>query len=586
MSSQIEEVKSRVDIADLLGSYLKLSKAGVNFKARCPFHNERTASFFVSPARQIWHCFGCQKGGDVFKFLMEIEGCEFRDALRSLAERAGVELKSESPQIQDEKTRQFAILEEAAQFFESNLAVGPLNYLKSRGLKDETIREFRLGYAPDVWRSLFNHLSAKGYQTGDIEKAGLIIRKQETKDYGLMTMDYYDRFRGRIIFPIFNQSGKVIAFGGRIYPEKEGAAKYVNSPETALYQKSKTLYGLHKSKIEILRENSCVLVEGYMDFLSVYQAGTKNAVAVSGTALTLEQLKILRRVCEKLVVSFDMDEAGEGAAKRGIDLALKDNFDIKVIKLPENFKDPAEVISADTKLWNDSLLGARHIVQFYIDSALNKFASLADESRRAASSPELNREIQKNVLPAVANLFSDLEQAHWAREISAILNIKEEAVWNALSKIRPVIQRGAQSDDWAKSDLVAKSQTRKDLLENRVLGIAAKYPELLEKNQPNIEPIMFSGDKQAAFAEIRNGNFGGLKDFISRLALEAEFFLEGVESAEAEFTKCVRELRREHLKEKMNLLSGKISLAEKNKKDDLPNLLMEFKNLSEKIGKI
>lgn len=578
MSSQVEDIKSRIDVADLVGSYLKLQKAGVNFKARCPFHNEKSASFFVSPARQIWHCFGCQKGGDVFKFLMEIEGCEFREALNNLAQRAGVELKRESPQLQDERSKQFAILEEAARFFENNLFLNqvPLDYLKNRGLSAETIKEFRLGYVSNDWRTLFNHLSAKGYKAQDIESAGLIIKSEN---------NYYDRFRGRIIFPIFNQGGKVVAFGGRIFetptagrePSMQNAgAKYVNSPETALYQKSKILYGLHKSKIEILRENSCVLVEGYMDFLSAYQAGTKNAAAVSGTALTSDQLKILNRFCEKLIVSFDMDEAGEGAAKRGIDLALNQGFDVKVLKLPNGFKDPADTILADKKLWLDSLQEACHIVQFYIDSAKKKFL---------AGSPELSREIQRSVLPGVASLSSDLEQAHWVREISAILNIKEEAVWNALQKTQNTSSQNTNKTQNEEILETAKIITRKELLENRVLGIVAKYPELLEKQSAGIEQSLFSGEKQTAFAEIRNGTGGGLKDFISRLVLEAELFLEGVESAEAEFIKCARELHRENLKEKMTLLSAKINYAEKNNKENLSSLLLEFKNLSDKMNK-
>ena len=560
MSSQIEDIKSRVDVADLLGSYLKLQKSGVNFKARCPFHNERTASFFVSPARQIWHCFGCQKGGDVFKFIMEIEGCEFKEALETLAQRAGIELRRESPQVQDAKSKQFAILEEATKFFVSSLSNPIAKYLHDRGLTEETIREFRLGYAPDEWRALFNHLSSKGFRDVDVENAGLIIRKQNSKDYGLSTMDYYDRFRGRIIFPIFNQSGKVIAFGGRLFIDSSGgkSAKYVNSPETALYQKSKTLYGLHKSKIEILRENSCVLVEGYMDFLSAYQAGTKNLAAVSGTALTLDHLKILNRICEKLIVSFDMDEAGDGATKRGIDLAIKDGFDVKVIKLPDGFKDPSEAISADPKFWASSLLSARHIVQFYIDSAQKKFL---------AGSPELSREIQRSVLPAVSSLGSDLEQAHWVREITAILNIKEEAVWNALSKIRST--KSETRNNEVEIINTEKVKTRKELLENRIVAILEKHPEFLENSDYFLDKDFYK-EKQSS----------------SRFILEAEIFLEGIADVKAEFIKCARELNREGLKEKMNLLSAKISYAEKNKKENLSSLLSDFKNLSDKINKI
>lgn len=559
MSSQIEEVKNRIDIVDLLGSYIKLLRAGVNLKACCPFHNERTASFFVSPQRQIWHCFGCQKGGDVFKFIMEIEGCEFREALENLAQRAGVELKKESPQVRNERDNQFAILEEAASFFESRLTGEPLQYLKNRGLSKETIKEFRLGYASDDWQFLINHLSSKGFKEKDIEKCGLIIKSQTT-EYNLSTTNYYDRFRGRIIFPIFNQGGKVIAFGGRIYPEKADTAKYVNSPETTLYQKSKLLYGLHKSKIEILRNESCIIVEGYMDFLSVFQSGTKNVVAVSGTSLTGEQLKILRRICEKVVVAFDMDEAGENASRRGIDLALKEGFDVKVLKFGEGMKDPADVVTKDKNLWHSCLQNSIHIVQFYIDSALKKFA---------VGSSELSREMQKNVIPAVVNLLSDLEQAHWVRKISTILNIKEETVWNTLQKIHSVIPHGVQSDDWVKPDLITKPKTRKELLENRILAILTKHPEFLDKKIGWLNADFYK-EKQAS----------------SRFILEAELFLESVVDAEAEFIKCARELQKENLKEKMSILSQRIGFAERNKSADLPNLLSEFKNLSENIKKI
>lgn len=577
MSSQIEEVKSRVDVVDLVGSYLKLERAGVNFKARCPFHNEKSASFFVSPARQIWHCFGCQKGGDVFKFVMEIEGCEFREALENLAGRAGIELKRELPQAKNERSSYFAIMEEATKFFENHLVGEALSYLKQRGLLEETMHEFRLGYVSDEWRSLLNHLSSKGFREADIEKAGLIIKK----DNG----DYYDRFRGRIIFPIFNQSGKVIAFGGRVYPEKAGqpvgGAKYINSPETSFYQKSKILYGFHKSKIEILRNESCVVVEGYMDFLSVYQLGTKNVVAVSGTALTGEQLKILRRHCEKIIAAFDMDEAGESAARRGIELALKEGFEVKILQFGDGLKDPADVLQKDKSLWLKYLQNTRHIVQFYIDSALKKFP---------LGSSELSREIQKNVLPSVANLFSDLEQAHWIKEISAILNIKEEVVWVALSKIQST--NSGNTNKTQKEEILetAKTRTRKELLENKILGIAAKYPEILQKKPATLEPYLFSGKKQTIFAEILNpsinGSASGFKDFISRLVLESELFLEGIADAETEFMKCVRELQKEHTKEKMNILFQKITLAEKNNSPELPELLIEFKNLSDQIGKI
>ena len=569
MVSQIEEVKERTDVADLVGSYIKLDRAGINFKARCPFHNERSASFFVSPQRQIWHCFGCQKGGDVFKFIMEIEGCDFRESLENLAKRAGVELKRESPQIQDEREKYFAIMEEATKFFESHLVLGELNelsspraYLHGRGLTEETIREFRLGYALDDWRTLLNHLSAKGFKEVDIEKTGLIIASSN-KGQGAR---YYDRFRGRIIFPIFNHGGKVVAFGGRVFevPAKVGTppttagavgAKYINSPETAFYQKSKILYGLHKSKIEILREKACVVVEGYMDFLMGYQAGTKNIVASSGTALTQDHVKILRRLCDKIIAGFDMDEAGESAARRGIELALADGFDIRVLKFDKEFKDPADVVAKDKNLWLSYLQNSRHIVQFYIDSALKKFP---------AGSSELSREMQKNVLPVVSSLFSDLEQAHWIKEISAILNIKEEVIWSALQKIPNSKSQILNNTEIL--DPKFQTQTRKELLEQRMLAICAKHPEFLE-------------DK-AILADIDFKE----KQVTSHFVLEAELFLNTIAEAREEFIKCAWELKKENIKEKMGVLSQRISFAEKNKNEHLPELLIEFKNLSEQIN--
>ena len=312
MSSQIEEIKSRIDIVELIGSYLKLQKAGANFKASCPFHNERTPSFNVSSARQIWHCFGCGKGGDIFTFVQEIEGAEFPEALKMLAERAGVELRPEDPNLRSEKNRLFQLMEEAAKFFENNLRAGEqvLGYLGKRGLSDETIGEFRLGYASEEWRALVQHLAAKGFKFPEMEKAGVAVKRGGAQAITGNSAEYFDRFRGRIMFPIFDYNGRVIAFGGRIFPERENEAKYVNSPETPLYQKGRTLYGLNKSKQEILKKGECVLVEGYMDMAMSWQGGVKNVVAVSGTALTDEQLKILRRLSEKFISSFDIYEAG------------------------------------------------------------------------------------------------------------------------------------------------------------------------------------------------------------------------------------------------------------------------------------
>lgn len=311
MSSIVDQIKDRVDIIDLISGYLKLQKSGINYKARCPFHNEKTASFFVSPERQIWHCFGCSAGGDIFGFVKQIEGIEFADALRMLAARAGVELHRQSPeyqQYQTAKTKLYEICALATRFFEKQLRESvagkkALDYLRDRGLTDESIKNFRLGYAPESWNALGEFLE-RNYDSKDVFDAGLAVKKENS--------GYYDRFRSRIMFPIFDLNGQVVGFSGRIFgePAKDAeAAKYVNTPQTAIYDKSRVLYGLDKAKLDIRRKNKCLVVEGNIDVIMSYQAGAANVVASSGTALTDGHLKIIKRYTDNLDLCFDADSA-------------------------------------------------------------------------------------------------------------------------------------------------------------------------------------------------------------------------------------------------------------------------------------
>jgi len=560
MSSQIEEIKNRIDIVELISSYLRLQKAGANFRGLCPFHREKTPSFNVSPVRQIWHCFGCGKGGDHFTFLQEIDGIEFGEALKTLAERAGVELRPEDREARSERDGLFKILEEAAKFFESNLATGlpsgnPVasGYLKSRGVTDETMKEFRLGYAPAEWKMLFNHLLGKGFKPDEMERAGVILKSSSYASASAGRKNYFDRFRGRIIFPILDYNGRVIAFGGRIYPEKENEAKYVNSPETPLYQKSKVIYGLDKAKSEILRAGVCILVEGYMDAIMSHQAGVKNTVAVSGTALTEEQLKILRRLTDKLIAAFDMDSAGEGAAKRGINLALLQNFEVKTAVL-EKLKDPAEAVEKDPQIWISAVSNAKHIVDFYIDSVLKK---------HSPSTPEAKREFQKSVLPMVL-ATSDLERAHWTRRIAEILNIDETSVWDAMRKLN--VRR---PDDGAGTAGISaldkpKPKTRKELLEARTLGILAKFPMLSDKLEPEIRKALPQENRAVIFAEL---------------------FIKEVSEAETEIVSCQKELKKEYLKDRMRTLSSVMAVKEKGG-GEVEALAEEFKKAVEELAKL
>jgi DNA primase len=281
MSTPVEKIKERLTIEEVVSSYIKLEPAGKNFKAKCPFHNEKTPSFYVSPDRNSFYCFGCGAKGDIFSFVQQFEGLDFMGSLKMLADRAGVPLVFEKTESKSEKERLYMILEDATRFFEGGLAARPeaQEYLKKRGIKAETARDFRLGYVPNEWRLLYTHLKNKKYNDAEIEKAGL-AKRAEQKEKG-----FYDRFRGRVMFPIADSSGRIIAFSGRILVDDDSSAKYLNSPDTILFNKSTVLYGIDKAKQDIRTKNYTILVEGQMDLVLSHQAGIKNTVAVSGTAL-------------------------------------------------------------------------------------------------------------------------------------------------------------------------------------------------------------------------------------------------------------------------------------------------------------
>ena len=414
MISPVENIKSRLSIADVVSSYVKLEKAGANLKGRCPFHNEKSPSFFVSPGRNSYHCFGCNRGGDVFTFVQEIEGLSFPEALKLLADRAGVQLSSYSPKEAEESNRLHALLEAATVFYAENLKQYPkvTEYLMGRGLTEQTIADFRIGYAVPDWRMLFFHLRKTGYSEEDIEKSGLSIKSPK---------GYFDRFRGRIMFPIADTQGRVLGFSGRVFDNADDPknAKYVNSPETVLYKKSKILFGYDRAKRAIAERDQCILVEGQFDLIMAHQIGSQNTVAVSGTALTEEQLGLIKRFTDNLVLAFDADAAGLKAALRGVGLALHMGFDVKMIRLPEN-QDPADYIRDVTHKnaadeWHKTVAGAQHIVLYLLDAIIGK----RDDERT------LRQNIQKQIVPFIAQIKNRLDQSYFIKTVAARTGIDE-----------------------------------------------------------------------------------------------------------------------------------------------------------------
>ncbi len=423
----IEEIKSKIDIVDLLQEYIQLKPAGTNnYKALCPFHGEKTPSFMVSRDKQIWHCFGCGEGGDIFAFVQKMEGMEFPEALRVLAKKAGVRLQYQNPELHNQKTRMMDICRSAASFFHHLLVEHPKvqpvrEYLKKRNVSEETMEAWLLGYAPDDWEALNTYLRNKGFNEEDVFQAGLTIKK----DRGV---GYIDRFRNRLIFPIADTHGNIVGFGGRWLGKKEeNKAKYINSPQTLIYDKSKILYGIDKAKTAIKKQRQAIIVEGYMDCIASHQAGVTNVVASSGTSLTTQQVQLLKRFTATLLFSFDQDLAGDTAAKRGIEVAWQEEMNTRVIQLPEG-KDPDDCIREGVAVWKKAIESSKSVMDYYFDTtcAQADLANVEDKKR-----------VAKELLAVIAKLADAIEQSHYIQRLSEVLTVPEEALRDTLKKIRP-----------------------------------------------------------------------------------------------------------------------------------------------------
>ena len=591
MSDQVQEIKEKLNIVDVISGYLRLHKAGVNYRALCPFHNEKTPSFMVSPSRQNWHCFGCAEGGDIFSFIQKIEAVEFPEALKMLAEKAGVVLKYGDPKLRSEKDRIYEICEKAAQFFAASLGNSTivLKYLGDRGLKNETISEWRLGYAPDSWNSLLLFLTGRGYREQEIEKAGLILRGQQ----------YHDRFRNRLMFPIFDANGRVVAFSGRIMndiipskTERAESGKYVNSPETILFSKSKILYGLDKAKMEIRKNDKVVLVEGQMDTLLPWQDGVKNVVATSGTALTEDHLSILKRLTTNLVLAFDVDEAGSRATKRGVNLANEMGFGVSIVK-PFSGKDPADFVKEQPGKFGALVADSRPIMEHYFHQVFEKFDPSKIESKKIAAI---------TLLSEIKRLPSAMDRSHWLRELSLQLGIdesdlKEEMGQIEIEKDTPKILSIATAE--------VQNKNRKEILSERLLALLLKKPELMAE-ATKVAGFLPAGDFEILRAIAANGgDFSGAR---SALAVDLRprldfLYLAGdyeIEKAGSDFliaeeiASLAKAIEKEHYKEKMRQIGMEIKKREARLNDaagqagedlDLSELTNEFQNISNKLYK-
>ncbi len=591
MATSTEDIKSRLNIVELVGQYVRLQKAGAHWKANCPFHQEKSPSFMVNEERQMWHCFGCGKGGDVFAFVMEIEGLEFKEALRLLAEKAGVKLEpyQGGGGDKEDKDRGHEILELSTKFFEKQLWESDrgkkmLEYLHGRGLTDESVRQFRLGYAPDGWRYLYDFLLKQGFAAAEIEKVGLIIRKSkdgESINYSLPTTNsnYYDRFRDRIMFPIMDILGRVIGYSARVAPGgDESQAKYINTPETPLYHKSRALYGIQLAKQSMKENEWAVLVEGNMDVIALHQAGVRNTVAVSGTALTHDQLQILGRYGKKLKLFFDMDNAGQAAAWKSAGIAYGEEFTLEMVALPHG-KDAADMNQEDP----EGLIQA-------VNRAVPAFAYFLKKllETENINSPTGKRMIAERGAEMLATMKNDIERSFWMKSLSETLDIEERVIRGLVEQTLSLVRRGADivEKKSGQSFLPKTFGRRSELLREEIVALMFVAESVrrvvLAKLTPDIRTVLAAhglffflenavADPMGAIEDAR------LKEEASRLAFRA---LSLPTLAELESSEQEEEAARIAL-EYLNLLAQELSGSDRRR--DLARAIEEARKAGDKI---
>ncbi len=545
MSDTVEKIKDRLSILDVVQPYVKLTRAGKQYRGLSPFTKEKTPSFFVSPDRGLYHCFSTGKGGDMFTFIEEMEGVDFRGALKMLADKAGVELEPERTEDHGVRDRLYAALKGAEDFFSETLKsrADAVTYLKERGLTEETTRLWAVGYAPKEWQALKEYLAEKKFTDSELLDAGLVKRPESGEKPQETTTRMYDRFRCRLMFPIRDISGRTVGFSGRIFEDDPAhpQAKYLNSPETRIFDKSRVLYGLDKAREGIRELGAALLVEGQMDLLMAHQGGYRNAVATSGTSFTVPHAELLKRYTPNLLIAYDGDRAGVSAAGRAAAIALRAGMDVKIAKLPSG-KDPADLLSEDKEAFRKSVREASHVVDFYL-------AHLADAKYDQRT---FRLEVTRTVLPYVAEIVNRVDQAHFVNRVSEALGVPEDAVTAEVKKLKiPASAPSAPGRPLSAPD-AEPFLSRIDFLERLVVGLL-----LLFKERGDLESLKGPEDAlQGAVGDTRIAELSENEEFRRAALFRAELFLsehgEGADQAAAVRETCldfIREANRERYRE-------------------------------------
>ncbi|MBI5465224.1 DNA primase [Candidatus Gottesmanbacteria bacterium] len=598
---QLEEIKSKIDIVSFISEYLPLKKTGRNFKVLCPFHSEKTPSFIVSAERQIWHCFGgCSDGGDIFKFLMKMENLEFPEALQVLAKRAGVKLvtsyqASEQAKLKEKILKINHLASEFYHYLLTNHRSGKscLDYVLGRGIKKQLIETFKLGWAPNLWDSLIKFLSKKGYAFSDLETAGLITHNPQplgASPRGEPTThpsNYYDRFRGRLIFTLCDHRGNVIGFAGRTLDPKATEAKYINTPETPVYVKGNVLYGLDVTREAIKKQNSAIIVEGEFDLISSFQAGVSNVVAIKGSALTEGQVGLLKRFTQNINLALDTDLAGDEAARRGIEIADRAGFSIKVVKLAQG-KDPDECIKINPNLWQKAVKAAIPVFDYFLDSALGRFDRQTAEGKR---------KIADETIPVLAKITNPIVQAHYLQRLARLLEVSEEVISRAARTLAKKEEIGPSLPAAIPSERSASGRTREQLLEEQLLALVLQSEEPRTVGEvgeflsvPSVKKIfkllreyLASTTKKFRIGEFVKTLPAELVPTVDRAYLaDLGKTLQDKKLFERELEKTVNEIKKISLKKQLLSLAEKMKQA---KKSQLVQLTQEYRQTAAELKK-
>ncbi len=577
MDNNVQAIKDRLPITEVLVDYIQMKKAGTNFKAVCPFHNEKTPSLMISPSKQIWHCFGCGLGGDIFEFVKLAENVDFVDALKILADRAGIELKKQTQEevkVSQKKGTLYDINAAAVKYYskvlwESRAGNEALMYLKGRGLTDQTIKAWQLGFAPDDFHFLEKFL-VKSFPKEDIVLAGLAIKKEQGDG------SIYDRFRNRVMFPILNIHGQVVGFTGRILKDQKDAAKYVNTPETPIYNKSRELFGLLQAKNQIRKANRVVLVEGNMDVIASHQAGIIEAVASSGTALGSLQLQTLQRFTENLIFAFDTDSAGATATRRALEEALNLGFNVKIADMKEA-KDPDELIKKGIGLWKKTVDTAQNFAEYFFDMTLRS---------RDIKDVEVKRQVAKELAPLILRMSDPVTRGHFVRKLSKGIDVAEQAIWDIINRLSLPRPQKPQK-------VVEKRKTRGEVLEEQILGLSISTKDF--SHLKAFQADDFSEGNREIYQLLLDRGFVAPKDLEKsnpNLAskLELLLFATQVEADEqnwkpdGELLRIKAELKKLILRQRMQTVADQLKAAEHaHNKELLAKLSEQFNTLSQEI---